>query len=231
MLFRSNGIVGYNYLDYGLRGRIPPHLFYPISNATDLSYTFYCMPLLNPYKWNVSNREDGEFYSADTFSKLTKLISLSNMFYFCIIPAYINLPIDSYVNCIQLQDISSMFLAAQFESTSAMRQQVDDNIFAKNVNLRNISYAFASGQSQEDWSGRSPKKISSTLFNANKHKQLTNITGVFYNATSTTGSVPEFWNWLNSLFSANRANVFYAMRKANLTNGNNVPSGWDTGMV
>ena len=72
-----------------------------------------------------------------------------------------------------------MFLAAQFESTASQAQQIDDNIFAKNVNLKNISYAFASGQSQGDWSGRSPKKIGSTLFNASKHKQLTNVTGVF----------------------------------------------------
>lgn len=228
---RVNGVVGYDYLDYGLRGRIPPHLFYPISNATDLSYTFYRIPLLNPYKWNVTNGEDGEFYSADTFSKLTKLISLSNMFYFCIIPANINLPVDSYVNCIQLQDISSMFLSAQFESTSAMRQQVDGNLFSKNVNLRNISYAFASGQSTGDWSGRSPKKIDSTLFNVNKHKQLNNVTGLFYNAVSTVGSVPEFWNWLNALGAASRANVFYAMKKSNLSNSESIPTDWANGMT
>ena len=228
---RVNGVIGYDYLDYGLRGRIPPHLFYPISNATDLSYTFYRIPLLNPYKWNVTNGEDGEFYSADTFSKLTKLISLSNMFYFCIIPANINLPVDSYVNCIQLQDISSMFLSAQFESTSAMRQQVDGNLFSKNVNLRNISYAFASGQSTGDWSGRSPKKIDSTLFNVNKHKQLNNVTGLFYNAVSTVGSVPEFWNWLNALGAASRANVFYAMKKSNLSNSESIPTDWANGMT
>ena len=228
---RVNGIVGYDYLDYGLRGRIPPHLFYPISNATDLSYTFYRIPLLNPYKWNVSNGEDGEFYSADTFSKLTKLISLSNMFYFCIIPAHINLPIDSYVNCIQLQDISSMFLAAQFESTSAMRQQVDGNLFNKNVNLRNISYAFASGQTVGDWSDRSPKKINSTLFNVDKHKRLTNVTGLFYNAVSTVGSVPEFWNWLNTLGASNRANVFYKMKKSNISNSASIPTDWANGMT
>lgn len=228
---RTNGIVGYDYLDYGLRGRIPPHLFYPISNATDLSYTFYLMPLLNPYKWNVTNEEDGEFYSADTFSKLTKLISLSNMFYFCIIPAHINLPVDSYINCIQLQDISSMFLSAQFESTSAMRQQVDGNLFSKNVNLRNISYAFASGQSTGDWLGRSPKKIDSTLFNVNKHKQLNNVTGLFYNAVSTVGSVPEFWNWLNALGAASRTNTFYAMKKSNLSNSKSIPTNWANGMT
>ena len=228
---RADVTVEYNYLDYGLRGRIPPHLFYPISNVTDLSYTFYCMPLLNPYKWNVSNGKDGEFYSADTFSKLTKLISLSNMFYFCIISAHINLPVDSFVNCIQLQDISSMFLAAQFESTSEMGQQVDGNLFNKNVNLRNISYAFASGQTVGDWSDRSPKKINSTLFNVDKHKRLTNVTGLFYNAVSTVGSVPEFWNWLNTLSAFNRANVFYKMKKSNISNSASIPTDWANGMT
>lgn len=228
---RSNGIAGYDYLDYGLRGRIPPHLFYPISNATDLSYTFYCMPLLNPYKWNVSDGEDGEFYSVDTFSKLTKLISLSNMFCFCVIPAHINLPVDSYVNCIQLQDISSMFLAAQFESTSRMGQQVDGNLFNKNVNLRNISYAFASGQNAGDGLDKSPKRINSTLFNVDKHKRLTNVTGLFYNAVSTVGSVPEFWNWLNTLSASNRANVFYKMKKSNISNSASIPAGWANGMT
>ena len=153
------------------------------------------------------------------------------MFYFCIIPANINLPVDSYVNCIQLQDISSMFLSARFESTSAMRQQVDGNLFSKNVNLRNISYAFASGQSAGDWSGISPKKIDSTLFNVNKHKQLNNVTGLFYNAVSTVGSVPEFWNWLNALNAASRANVFYAMKKSNLSNSESIPTDWANGMT
>ena len=165
------------------------------------------------------------------FAGMNKLANISSMFYFTVIPANVIVPVEFVVDCINLQDISQLFLAADFQSTAAQAQQIDDNTFAKNVNLKNISYAFASGQSQGDWSARSPKKISSILFNANKHKQLTNVTGVFYNATSTTGSVPEFWNWLNSLSAANRANVFYAMRKANFTNGNSVPSGWDTGMV
>lgn len=228
---RPNGRQTYDYFNYGIRGRIPTNLFKPVSNVTDLSRTFLRCPLILPYKWNNSTRDIGEMFSKEMFAGLTKLTNISYMFYFCVIPANVIVPVEFVIDCINLQDISCLFLAAQFESTASQAQQIDDNIFAKNVNLRNISYAFASGQSQGDWSGRSPKKISSTLFNANKHKQLTNVTGVFYNATSTTGSVPEFWNWLNSLSSVNRANVFYAMRKANLTNGNNVPSGWNTGMV
>ena len=228
---RPNGNPTYDCFNYGIRGRIPTNLFKPVSNVTDLSMTFHLCPLILPYKWNNSTGDIGEMFSKQMFAGLTKLTNISYMFYFCVIPADVIVPVEFVIDCINLQDISCLFLAAQFESTASQAQQVDDNIFAKNVNLRNISYAFASGQSQGDWSGRSPKKISSTLFNANKHKQLTNVTGVFYNATSTTGSVPEFWNWLNSLSSVNRANVFYAMRKANLTNGNNVPSGWDIGMV
>lgn len=229
---RPDGELTYDYFNYGVRGRIAPNLFKPIRNATDLSSTFYLCPLLLPYKWNNSTNGDiGEMFSSQMFAGMNKLANISSMFYFTVIPANVIIPVEFVVDCINLQDISQLFLCANFQSTAAQAQQIDDNTFAKNVNLRNISYAFASGRSQTDWLGRSPKKISSTLFNANKHKQLTNVTGVFYNATSTTGSVPEFWNWLNSLSSVNRANVFYAMRKANLTNGNNVPSGWNTGMV
>lgn len=228
---RPNGNSTYDYFNYGIRGRIPTNLFKPVSNVTDLSMTFYCCPLILPYKWNNSTGDIGEMFSKQMFAGLTKLTNISYMFYFCVIPADVIVPVEFVIDCINLQNISCLFLSAQFESTASQAQQVDDNIFAKNVNLRNISYAFASGQNRGDWEGRSPKKISSTLFNANKHKQLTNVTGVFYNAAFTTGSVPEFWNWLNRLSSVNRANVFYAMRKANLTNGNNVPSGWDTGMV
>ena len=228
---RPSGDPTYDYFNYGIRGRIPTNLFKPVSNVTNLSMTFYRCPLILPYKWNNSTGDIGEMFSKEMFAGLTKLTNISYMFYFCVIPADVIVPVEFVIDCINLQDISCLFLAAQFESTASQAQQIDDNIFAKNVNLKNISYAFASGQSQGDWSGRSPKKIGSTLFNASKHKQLTNVTGVFYNATSTTGSVPEFWNWLNSLSSVNRANVFYAMRKANLTNGNSVPSGWNTGMV
>lgn len=228
---RPDGNPTYDYFNYGIRGRIPTNLFKPVSNVTNLSMTFSRCPLILPYKWNNSTGDIGEMFSKKMFAGLTKLTNISYMFYFCVIPADIIIPVEFVIDCINLQNISCLFLAARFESTASQAQQIDDNIFAKNVNLKNISYAFASGQSHGDWSGRSPKKIGSTLFNASKHKQLTNVTGVFYNATSTTGSVPEFWNWLNSLSSVNRANVFYAMRKANLTNGNSVPSGWNTGMV
>lgn len=57
------------------------------------------------------------------------------------------------------------------------------------------------------------------------------MTGLFYNAVSTVGSVPEFWNWLNTLDAASRANVFYAMKKSNLSNSESIPTDWANGMT
>lgn len=229
---RSNEDPTYDYYDYGVRGRLCPYLFKPVSNVTDLSYTFNLCVNLNPYKWNKgATGAIGYMFAETTFSGLSKLTSMSYMFYFTIIPANVILSSNLLFDLIQLQDISGMFCSAQFlASSGALRQQVDDSFFSKNVNLRNVSYALASGRSIGDWTARSPKKIGSTLLNSSKHKQLTNVTGFLWGASTTTGSVPEFWNWLNTLPAASRANVFYGMNKNLLTNGNSVPSGWNTGM-
>lgn len=229
---RPNVDPTFNYYDYGIRGRLCPYIFEPIRNVTNLSYTFYLCVNLNPYKWNDSTTGNyGEMFDSSTFGGLTKLTNISYMFYFTIIPANVILPSNLLFDLIQLQDISGIFCAAQFLSSASQQQQIDDGFFSKNVNLRNISYALASGRSVGDWTGRSPKKIGSSLLNVSKHKQLNNVTGFLYGANTTTGSVPEFWNWLNSLLAASRANVFYGMNKNLLTNGNAVPSGWNTGMV
>lgn len=230
---RANGEPTFNYLDYGIRGSLCPYIFRPITNVTDLSDTFRLCPNLNPYRWNEGALGAiGYMFSENTFSGLSKLTKMSYMFYFAIIPENVILPSNLLFDLIQLQDIEGLFLSAQFlASIGSLRQQVDDAFFSKNVNLRNVSYALASGKSIGEWDGRSPKKIGSTLLNINKHKQLNNVTGFLYNASTTGGSVPEFWNWLNSLPAASRANVFYGMNKALLTNGSSVPSGWNTGMV
>lgn len=230
---RPNGEQTFNYYDYGVRGRLCPYLFKPVSNVTDLSYTFYLCVNLNPYKWNEgANGAVGYMFAETTFSGLSKLTSMSYMFYFTIIPENVILPSNLLFDLIQLRDISGMFCSAQFlASLGALRQQVDDSFFSKNVNLRNVSYALASGRTIGNWTARSPKKIGSTLLNSSKHKQLTNVTGFLWGASTTAGSVPEFWNWLNTLPATSRANVFYGMNKNLLTNGNSIPSGWDTGMV
>lgn len=226
---RGNGNPMYNYYDYGLRGRPCPYLFKPISNITDISNLFALCVLLNPYKWNDAQGNTGQAYSSDFFAYIPKLIKMNNTFYFTIIPDKVNLEATLFINNINLQEIASTWLRAEFRG-SANSNQVDPTIFARNTNLKNISYAFASGVESGDWTARSPKLIDSQMFNANKHKNIVNCTGVFWGATASQGSLPEFWTWLNSLSSNNRANTFYGMSRAKFTNGAAVPAAWANGM-
>ena len=228
---RSNGDPSYDYMNYGLRGRPCPYLFKPISNVQNISYMFYMMPLLAPYKWNnTTTNEEGLAYSTEFFANIPKLVTMSYAFVFTIIPSKVVIDQSTFINNLNLQNIDHAWLECQFLGTTA-ETQVHENTFSRNTNLRNISYCFASTTNSGGWSGRSPKKISSNLFTANKHKNITNCSGVFYAATATVGSVPEFWTWLNALSSNNRANVFYRMVKANLTNGASIPATWNNGMT
>nr|DAT72373.1 MAG TPA: leucine-rich repeat protein [Crassvirales sp.] len=231
-VFNGSGEITHTLYDHGVRGRLCPYLFKPVSNVTNLSYTFYLCVNLNPYRWNAgATGAVGDMFAETTFSGLSKLTKMSYMFCFVTIPENVILPSNLLSDLIQLQDIEGLFLYAQFLAPiGSLRQQVDDSFFSKNVLLRNVSYALASGKSIKDLTARSPKKIGSALLNSSTHKHLNNVTGFLYNATTTGGSVPEFWNWLNALPVTSRANVFYGMNKNLLTNGNSIPSGWDTGM-
>ena len=46
----------------------------------------------------------------------------------------------------------------------------------------------------------------------------------------TTGSVPEFWTWLNNLTNTNKQNVFAYMSKSLITNSGSIPEQWATNM-
>jgi len=60
--------------------------------------------------------------------------------------------------------------------------------------------------------------------------KIKNVTGLFYGDTSTTGSVPEFWTWLNNLTNTNKQNVFAYMSKSLITNSSSIPEQWATNM-
>jgi hypothetical protein len=79
--------------------------------------------------------------------------------------------------------------------------------------------------------GQGPKKIGSNLFTQARHKTLTNVTGLLYGQSNTTGSVPEFWTWLNTLTNTNKQNVFAFMKKSNITNSASIPAQWATNMT
>ena len=78
-----------------------------------------------------------------------------------------------------------------------------------------------------------PKKIGGSLFTSDKHKNITNLQGFLMRQSNTTGTLPAFWTWLNPTVT-NRSGIFYGVRKANFTNGSEVPTGsngWDANMI
>lgn len=228
---RPNGDSTFNYYDYGIRGRLCPYMLRPISNVTSLSKMFNMAILLNPYKWNDDNTGDeGIMYPPTFFQEAPKLVSIANMFVFTNIPAKVIIDSVSFINNINLQNISYCWYQAEFRGDSNS-YQVPASLFTKNVNLRDISYAFASNNGAGGWTSRTPRLISSDLFLASKHKSINNCSGVFRGGTISKGSLPTFWTWLNALSSNNRKDVFYGLSKANFSNGADVPAAWSNGMT
>ena len=96
---RSNGDPSYDYMNYGLRGRPCPYLFKPISNVQNISYMFYMMPLLAPYKWNnITTNEEGLAYSTEFFANIPKLVTMSYAFVFTIIPSKVVIDQSTFIN-------------------------------------------------------------------------------------------------------------------------------------
>lgn len=229
---------GYNYLDYGIRGRICPFLFSPINKVTNLSNMFYLCKLISPYTW-PTDAENGLMFSSDLFSELKGLTTLTLTFAFTEIKKNVIISPSQFINNLSLRDIDRLFMSTVWEDT--VIQQVPDNLFDKNGALTNIRGLFSGftvtvnsdGSSTANTTfgrGRPPKKINSVLFTKDKHKNLAIISHFIHNGSNTTGSVPQFWEWLNKLSSKYRSSPYYGLYKSKLTNGNNIPSGWDTGM-
>lgn len=76
------------------------------------------------------------------------------------------------------------------------------------------------------------KVISSGLFKVSSNPALNNFTGFLMLQGSTTGTVPEFWNWPNKPTAANKTNVFYGVYKSKISNSEAIVSaGWGDGML
>ena len=224
---------GFDWTQYGVRGRIPPKLFQPVNKITSLEGIFMECKLITPYTWN-KDTELGLLFSPKLFNGLSNLQTLEIAFSYFEIPANIQLSSSTFTTNIQLLNLERAFMGANWLDTT--NQQLPDDIFSRNNALQNIRGCFAaytldsSGMS-EYRKGRSPKIIHSTLFTSTNHKNLNNVSYIFGNATQTSGSVPEFWNWLNNLNNANKAGAFQEMRKSLITNSSSIPASWSYGMT
>lgn len=216
--------------DWGLYGRIPTDIFKPVSQITNLNYVFQFCYNVCPYTWSDGNTS-GQMFAPEMLYNNVALKSVKGLFSGLYIPADVIVPPTLFSKCLSLTDISYIFYDTVFLGPADGVQQLNDTTFAYNYILQNIEYAMASTNAANGWKGQGPKKIGSSLFTSSKHRALTNITGVFYGNTNTTGSVPEFWNWLQNLTNSNRTNVFAFMKKSNLTNGSSIPTAWASNMT
>lgn len=221
---------GVQSADYGLYGRIPKKLFKHLTQINSLSNIFAYSYNILPYTWNTTDT-NGQMFHPELLANNTSLKDISGLFIGVMIPANVVIPATLFSKNLTLSNISNLFYDCVFGGPADGVQQLDDNTFAYNYILQNISYALASTNSPSGWIGQGPKKIGQGLFTRDKHKNLTNVTGLFYGQTNTTGSVPELWNWLNGLTNTNRSNVFAYMYKSKLTNSGNIPATWSTNML
>ena len=216
--------------NFGIYGRISSRIFQHLPNITNVSGVFADCRCVNPYTWNDANNS-GRMFSQDMFINNAALTNVSNLFEGIVIPANVIIPPTLFSKCLSLSNISRLFLDAIFSGSADGVQQLSDTTFAYNSLLQNAAYAFASAESIGGFMNQGPKRIGSSLFTRTKHKLLNNITGMFFGNGTTTGSVPEFWDWLNTLPNSNRQNVFAYMKKSLITNSSNIPTQWSTNMV
>ena len=229
---------GFDYTQYGVRGRIAPRFFDTVKSVTTLNGIWTTCKLICPYTWSDADGNQGMLISPTLFSNLRNLTSLVSTFAYIIVPDPVALSATTFASNIQLTNIDRCFMACNWQSTN--KKQVPDNLFAKNVNLENIRACFASFTIEVEGSnitpsefrqGQSPKIISSTLFNSTNHKNLTNVSYLFYNATQTSGTVPEFWTWKNTLTNTSKAKCFNGMSKSKISNSSSIPTTWSDGLV
>lgn len=235
--------TGYTYTSYGLPGRIPPHLFEPVSNINTISGVFYYCKMLNPASWSQDNSEIGKMYPESLFAKNTSLSDITTLFAFTEVPDGVEIPSNLFTNNIALRTLDRLWMGTKWNGTSTTKSQVPDTLFSVNTSINNIRGMFASysvtvnsdNSSTADltnYSGRPPKYINgAVLFNSSVHKNITNCSWFIVNGTGTYGTIPEFWKWLTSLSANNRTSPFYGVYKSRVTNEDSAPAEWLTGMV
>lgn len=242
-VFWGSGIPSYttgNYQSYGICGRIPPRLFEPINAVTKLEGIFYYCIMVNPYTWPTST-EAGIMYPEKLFASNRNLTSVKLMFGYHEIPSNITLSSSMFVNNLNLQNVDRTWLHCRWLSGTSLPNQIPADLFSRNAGLSNVRGTFAISNISVDSSdnttssidayGEAPKKLDGNLITRTKHPNISNVSYIFGGCTVTTGTVPEFWNWLNKLSSKYRAQPFYRMSKANITNSASIQADWAVGMV
>ena len=215
----------------GIYGRIPKQLFDPLTTATQLRYVFYNCFNITPYTWNKGSQR-GNMLHEDTFAKVgTALQNIEGIFKGMYVPNKISFPNRLFIKNTQLKNLSWSFAACIFEDSE---QQFPQTMFDNNRLIENISYMF-SGATTTNVSessvpiGQGLKMIESSLFTKTKQPNIRNVQGFLFRQSNVSGSLPVLWQY--SVSAENMYNVFYGVKKSNITNIADVPTSWTTGMT
>ena len=203
---------------YGLIGRIPPRIFEPLKDLTEMKNIFTGCRGLVPY----SQTFDGLFYrfmlkhnialtAADyMFSNVTILGALST---------------DFIKNNKSLQSLEGMFKNGYMVKAYADGTQVNDyinfipkDLFVNNIAIRNISQMFGKDDSSDD-NSMMYFDIYDNLCTQTNNPALTNTNGLFYNqsglpkSSDTAYNICRFHEWVvdyvNTYYGTNFKNPGY----------------------
>ena len=179
-----------DHIRFGIYGVIPPYLFEPISEVTDLSYLFYNTKGILPYRW-ADELTEGLMYHPDLFKSMRKLKNITGLFGYTRIYNGCKIDATQFINNENLQNISFLFQNVIW-STQDGEEQIPNSLFRYNKNITNVSYMFYT--SDTIGKNRLPRIMSSDLFTYTNNPKINNCSYFMYNGEKTSGSVPEFWN-------------------------------------
>ena len=232
--------LNYDYERYGLPGRIPPHIFEPVNKVSSFEGIFYYCKMLNPSSWPTNGSEVGDMYPKELFeSNSNSLTDITALFAFTEVPSKIAIPSGLFTKNTNLKVLDRLWMGTKWGGTSA-ESQVPSGLFYSNTAINNVRGLFASftvnvgndnNSSSADvtnYSGRPPKYLDGISLFTNRHKNISNCSWFLANGTGTTGTLPEFWKWLN-LPSSQKNSPFYGVKKANVSNAP-TDSVWANGM-
>ena len=153
--------ASFTHQNYGLHGRIPPYLLYPLMDATsvNLDYFFHNCKVLSPYKTTSVYMIPAEF-----FKYCPNISTLIFTFAGMVFPAGIELNIFSFINSGKLGDVSYCFYTANYTGTSDNKSLVA-NVFSTMKNLGKMYRAFAATDA----------KATATAYNVNQYVKFNNI--------------------------------------------------------
>ena len=168
---------------YGLIGRIPPKLFYPLSNTTSLENVFENNKGIIPYAQSL----DGLLYNF-TFGNNKELNSISGLFRNSMILG--NLSNNLFENNAKIKNISELFKNGYMPNRYASydlnyedyRNFVNRKLFSNNSGIENAFATFGRDNNQNDYNSKDAFlyfDIDDNLFNTEKHYNLENVGNLF----------------------------------------------------